>query len=88
MKDDGIHSLLDARLISGSTAPSQGARRASDEGAGEAAGARDPEVVATAKRRRFSAEKRRRILAEADACTKPGELSALLRREGFYSSMQ
>ena len=87
MKDDGIHSLLDARLISGSTAPSQGARRVSEEGAGEAAGARDPEVVATAKRRQFSAEKKRRILAEADACTKPGELGALMRREGIYSSM-
>jgi transposase len=87
MKDDGIHSLLDARLISGSSAPSQGARRASEEGAGEAAGVRDPEVVATAKRRRFSADKKRRILAEADACTKPGELGALLRREGIYSSM-
>ena len=59
----------------------------SEEGAGEAAGARDPEVVATAKRRQFSAEKKRRILAEADACTKPGELGALMRREGIYSSM-
>ena len=87
MKDDGIHSLLDTRLISGSAAPSQGARRATVEGAGEAAGTRDPEVVATAKRRRFSAEKKRRILAEADACTKPGELGALMRREGIYSSM-
>lgn len=87
MKDDRIHSLLDARLISGSMAPSQGARRATEEGAGEAPGTRDPEVVATAKRRRFSANEKRRILAEADACTKPGELGALLRREGIYSSM-
>jgi transposase-like protein len=43
--------------------------------------------VATAKRRRFSADEKRRILAEADACTKSGELGALLRREGIYSSM-
>lgn len=87
MKDDRIHSLHDARLISGSMAPSQGAHRATEEGAGEAPGTRDTEVVATAKRRRFSADEKRRILAEADACTKSGELGALLRREGIYSSM-
>jgi transposase-like protein len=44
------------------------------------------EVRPKAKRRRFSAEFKRRILAEADACTKPGEVGALLRREGLYSS--
>lgn len=44
------------------------------------------EVVAKAKRRRFSAKYKLRILKEADACTKPGELGALLRREGLYSS--
>jgi transposase-like protein len=44
-------------------------------------------VVALAKRRRFPASEKRRILAEADACTQPGELGALLRREGIYSSM-
>jgi transposase len=37
-------------------------------------------------RRRFSAEGKRRILAEADTCTERGELSALLRRERLYSS--
>ena len=46
----------------------------------------ETEVVAKAKRRRFSAEYKRRILREAAACTKPGELGALLRREGLYSS--
>jgi transposase-like protein len=44
-------------------------------------------VVATAKRRHFSTSEKRRIVAAADACTKPGELGALLRREGIYSSM-
>ena len=49
------------------------------------------EVVALAEhdrrqRRRFSAKDRERILREADACTKPGEIGALLRREGIYSS--
>jgi transposase-like protein len=46
----------------------------------------DPEVVPTAKRRRFTAKEKLRILEEADACTEPGELGALLRREGIYSS--
>lgn len=44
------------------------------------------EVVAKAQRRRFSAKYKLRILAEADECTRPGELGALLRREGLYSS--
>ena len=46
----------------------------------------DPEVVPRAKRRTFSAEYKLRILAEADACTERGEIGALLRREGLYSS--
>lgn len=46
----------------------------------------DPEVVPKAERRRFTAEYKLRILAEADACTKPGAIGALLRREGLYRS--
>lgn len=46
----------------------------------------DPEVAAKGKRRRFTAEYKRSILAAADRCTKQGELAALLRREGLYSS--
>jgi hypothetical protein len=46
----------------------------------------DPEVAATAKRRQFSGSERRRILAAADRCTAPGEIGALLRREGICSS--
>ena len=46
----------------------------------------DPEVVPRAKRRNFSAEYKRRILAEADQCRERGEVGALLRREGLYSS--
>jgi len=46
----------------------------------------DPEVVVTAQRRHFSAEYKRRVLQEADACTQRGEVGALLRREGLYSS--
>ena len=47
----------------------------------------DPEVPATVPRRRFSPEYRLRILTQADACKKPGEVGALLRREGLYSSL-
>ena len=47
----------------------------------------DPEVPAKVQRRRFSAEYRLRVLKQADACKKPGELGALLRREGLYSSL-
>lgn len=44
------------------------------------------EVPAKAQRRRFTTDEKVRILKEADSCTKPGELGALLRREGLYSS--
>lgn len=46
----------------------------------------DPEVVPTAKRRAFSKVEKLRILAAADACVAPGDIGALLRREGIYSS--
>ena len=46
----------------------------------------DPEVMARPKRRRFTAEYKLRILREADACKGSGEIGALLRREGLYSS--
>ena len=47
---------------------------------------REVEVLAKAQRRRFTAEYKRQVLQEAEACSKPGELGALLRREGLYSS--
>jgi transposase len=47
----------------------------------------DPEVVAHAKRRRFTAEYKRRILAAADQAKGSGGIGALLRREGLYSSL-
>lgn len=87
MTENGIDSLISTQVSSAAEAAPQGARRAS-EGAASAAGrAPDPEVVATAKRRRFSASEKRQLLAEADACTKPGELGALLRRKRIYASM-
>lgn len=56
-----------------------------------AASPRRPVVVPTevspkAKRRTFTAEYKRKVLAEADACTEAGAIGALLRREGLYSS--
>ena len=47
----------------------------------------DPEVTEKAKRRRYSASYKLRIVQAADACSKPGEIGALLRREGLYSSL-
>jgi transposase-like protein len=46
----------------------------------------DPQVVPKAERRRFSAEYKLHILAEADRCSGQGQIGALLRREGLYSS--
>jgi transposase-like protein len=46
----------------------------------------ETEVVAKAKRRTFTAKYKRKIVREADGCTEPGEIGALLRREGLYSS--
>ena len=46
----------------------------------------ETEVSAKAARRRFPAAEKLRVLREADRCTKLGELGALLRREGLYSS--
>jgi transposase-like protein len=46
----------------------------------------DPEVKVKPERRRFTAEYKLRILKEADNCTGPGQIGALLRREGLYSS--
>ena len=67
-----------------------GAHRASgvsSPGAGAAAAPAmpDPEVVAQARRRRFTATYKLGVLEEADRC-EPGQLGALLRREGLYSS--
>ena len=75
--------------------PEDGERSERSVGGGGSTGARaserpggapDPEVVPRASRRRFSAAYKLRIVEETDACTEPGEIGALLRREGLYSS--
>ena len=50
------------------------------------AGVPDPELVEQAKRRKFTAKYKLEILGKADACTGPGEIGELLRREGLYTS--
>ena len=69
---------------------SQGARRATEDAPGSAPppsrSDADSEVVPHARRRQFSNADKRRILEAADRCTRPGEIGALMRREGVYSS--
>ena len=54
--------------------------------AGEGRTAPDSEVVVKAKRRQFTADYKKRILAEADAASESGAIGSMLRREGLYSS--
>ena len=80
-------------MESNNGAGGRGAERAVGERSGAAAGraapagAPDPELVERPRRRQFSAEYKLRIVREADGCTRPGEIGALLRREGLYSSL-
>jgi transposase-like protein len=76
-----------------SVSESVGARRASALSETEPAESHDktsvipdPEVTDKAERRRFSAKYKLSILQQVDACTEPGRIGALLRREGLYSS--
>jgi transposase len=67
----------------GSLEGAVGERRGSDGGPSLPG----PELVERPRRRRFSAEYKLRILREVDACSRPGEVGALCRREGLYSSL-
>jgi transposase-like protein len=70
-----------------SGSPEEGARRASGAGDRQPFEAPpDPEVPDKPVRRKFTADYKMRILEEADRCKEPGEIGALLRREGLYSS--
>ena len=65
----------------------EGARRATGAPATSATGSvSDPAVLEKAKRRRFTVAYKLRILREVDQCKVPGEVGAILRREGLYSS--
>jgi len=82
-------NIMDAQQTVGA-GETQGARRASGVSPARAGAERgraaDPEVPAKAKRRQFSPEYKQRIVREADAANAPGEIGALLRREGLYGS--
>jgi transposase-like protein len=81
-------ALLEKESLKKDMAGKEGARRASGVSAsGGIAGPPDPEVLEKPKRRRFTAAYRLRIVREADSCTQPGQIGALLRREGLYSSL-
>jgi transposase-like protein len=67
--------------------PRKGPERSGGPFRGAAAGEDpSPEVPERPRRRHFSAEYKVRIVEEAEACTEPGEIGALLRREGLWSS--
>ena len=89
-------SIVEESPVAGVPQRSSGERSEPERSGGTPAGAApavrverpsapDPEVVAKPRRRTFSAEYQIRILREADAC-EPGQIGALLRREGLYSS--
>ena len=86
------HPKVAVHAVKSSSDPlaSQGARRATEEASGSppplASSVADAEVVPHARRRQFSNADKRRILEAADRCTCPGEVGALMRREGVYSS--
>jgi transposase-like protein len=83
---------LEARQPGSSVAPTEGAQGAT--GVGATAGDRrdldisppDPEVTEAKPRRRFTAAYKLRVIDQADQCSEPGQIGALLRREGLYSS--
>ena len=83
---------MHAAQISSDPGVSQGARRATGDAPGSAPpppptpSDGDCEVVPRARRRTFSNADKRRILQAVDQCTQPGEIGALMRREGVYSS--
>ena len=81
---------MHAVKVSSDPGASQGARRATEDAPGSAPSpipfGLDSEVVPRARRRTFTNADKRRILQAADLCTKPGEVGALMRREGVYSS--
>ena len=88
--DQQLKVPMHAVTSSADSGASQGARRATEDAPESAAPSSPPgtdsEVVPRARRRHFSNADKRRILEAVDRCTKPGEVGALMRREGVYSS--
>ena len=82
------HSVLAGPRVRGDVDGKAGGNGQLAEAApsGREASIPDPEVSAYPKRRRFAAAYKARVVEEAEGCTEPGEIGALLRREGLYSS--
>ncbi len=86
---DVMDKTQNQRLLAPERAEPQRSGGEANGGANNRAAARpvlDPEVSARPQRRRFAAAYKARIVEEAQHCTEPGEIGALLRREGLYSS--
>lgn len=85
-----IKAPMHAAKVSVDSGALQGARRATEDAPQSAPTTPPPasntEVVPRARRRTFTTADKRRILKEAAQCSQPGELGALMRREGVYSS--
>ncbi len=82
---------LQEKAVARGAVETEGACRATGVSAvGDETGPRpvepDPEVPEKARRRRFSGAYKLRILQAVGVCSEPGEIGALLRREGLYSS--
>src|ERR1019366_6661461 len=82
---------IDMATVNGSARPAADVTGAFDCGLGDVEGGRaaprpNPEVLARAKRRTYTGESKQKILAEADAARGSGEIGAVLRRHGLYSS--
>ena len=78
---------MESMLEKGFAGETEGARRATGVSpAGPPAEVPDPAVEAKPKRRRFTAEYKLRLLREVERAREAGEVGAILRREGLYSS--
>ena len=78
---------MESMLEKGFEGETEGARRATGVSpSGPPAGVPDPAVEAKPKRRRFTAEYKLRLLREVERAKGAGEVGAILRREGLYSS--
>jgi transposase-like protein len=90
---DATRNLLVRQTIVGEPEPRNDERSEAARGGGSPAIVRETsaappnsEVTAHRARRRFTTHYKLEILQKADACTRPGQLGALLRKEGLYSS--
>ena len=91
---DATRSLLVRQTIVGEPERRDDERSEADRSGGSptivretSSAAPDPEVTARHARRRFTTHYKLEILRKADACTRPGQLGTLLRKEGLYSSL-